>query len=85
MVGDLHGGGDAARPAGEAPVLVEVGMVAERGVGGVGFEVDGFDVDHVEGGAVGGDYEGSDVAAHLLEGGQNCRLCYERLVEGEDT
>ena len=71
MVGDLHGGSDAAGPAGEAPVFVEVGVVAERGVGGVGFEVDGFDVDHVQGGAVGGDYEGADVAAHGLEGRQN--------------
>ncbi len=61
-------GSDAARPAGEAPVFVEVGMVAERGVGRVGFEVDGFDVDHVEGGTVRGDYEGSNVAAHFLEG-----------------
>ena len=68
LVGDLHGSSDTVCPAREAPVFVEVGMVAERGVGGVGFEVDGFDVDHVDGGPVGGDYEGSDVAAHSFEG-----------------
>ena len=60
-------------------------MMAERGVGGVGFEVDGFDVDHVEGGAVGGDYESSEVAAHVLEDRHNGKLCYERLAEGEDS
>ena len=60
-------------------------MMAEQGVGGVGFEVDGSDVDHVEGRAVGGDYESSEVAAHVLEDRQNGKLCYERLAEGEDS
>lgn len=47
-------------------------MVPEVGIRGAGFEVDGFQMHHVEGGAVGGDYEGADVAAHgVWEGRQN--------------
>ena len=41
-MGDLHWSGDAVGPAGHTPVFVEVGVVAEVGGGGGGFEVRGF-------------------------------------------
>ena len=85
LIRNLHGRSDATLPAGEAPVFVEVGVVAERGGGGVGFKVYGFYMDHVQGGAVGGDYEGADVAAHCAEGDKivDYAVKRKRLVEGE--
>ena len=39
-------------------------MVAELWVGGVCFDGDGFEVNHVYGAAVGGDKKSADVATH---------------------